>query len=118
VTKRDRRVVRSRVDDDHAHIAHVAAQREAEQDDLHQRHEKQNGQRLLVTEDVVQLLHHERAQGGEIHDLAAPGRASRTKTSSMEGALNCALSSPGVPIAAMRPSTMIEIRSQYSASSM
>ena len=57
LAQRDRRVVGRRIDDGDANVAHVAAQREAEQHDLHERHEQQDRQRLPVAQDVAQLLH-------------------------------------------------------------
>ncbi len=126
-TESQRQLVGGGIDDRDAQIAHVGAQREAEQDHLQQRHEQQDGQRLPVAEDVVELLPHEGAQGARRARGAAPrarahaalsGRASRTNTSSIVRWPKLDLSSAGVPSAAMRPSTMIETRSQYSASSM
>ena len=78
------------------------------------------GMGLAIAEDVVELLHDECAESVEVHaasPFVAP-RARRTNTSSTLSAPNFFFSSAGVPSAAILPSTMIEIRSQYSASSM
>ena len=98
---------------------HVRSNREPEQHDLHNRHEDQHGERAPVAQNVIRLLPEQSPERVQLRPAArSAGRASRTNTSSIESTPNCCLSSAGVPIASMRPATMIEIRSQYSASSM
>ena len=112
-TERERRVIGRRINHNETHVAYVASQREAEQNNLHQGHQKQNRQRLAVAQNVAQLLDYESPKSG-CHDALA----NLTNSSSMVGTFHFALSSRGLPIVTMRPSTMIEMRSQYSASSM
>src|SRR4026209_2874007 len=117
-------MIRGWIDDREPDIAHIASQRESEQDYLYQRHQQQNGESLPIAQDMMEFLDDERAQRIDVQapsHAASPffaPRARRTNTSSTLSAPNFSFSSAGVPSAAIFPSTMIEIRSQYSASSM
>src|SRR5512141_2365917 len=113
LAQREGCIIRRRIDHGHANVAHITSQRVPEQNDLHERHQQENRQRLPVAQNVTNFLGDEGAKRGD-HDALA----SLTKSSSMLGTFHCSLSARGVPIVAMRPSTMMEIRSQYSASSM
>src|SRR5882762_10360349 len=133
VAKRDRRGIGSRIHDREAHVVDVGANRITEEHHLHDRQRDQHGGRSTVAPDVKELLSKQTLQRGHgvspalptppalpapAAPLASAGRASCTKSSSIDSTLNSPLSPAGVPIAAMRPATMIEMRSQYSASSM
>src|SRR5690606_30603984 len=97
---------------------------------LRDRKEQKDHQRLPVADDVLVLLDDKSPElvhppppwlsltGLPSVTEAPSGRASRTKSSSTESTSFSRFSSLGVPIAAILPSTRIEIRSQYSASSM
>ena len=65
----------------------------------------------------MQRLLADEAEEGPHAAVPAPGRVSRRKTSSRVSAPTLRRTSAGVPIAAIAPFTMIEIRRQYSASS-
>jgi hypothetical protein len=54
--------VRRRVHHGHAHLADVGAQREAEEQHLHERHQEEDGERLAIARHVLHLLAHEGAQ--------------------------------------------------------
>src|SRR5690606_29258939 len=131
-------MINFRLHEHDTNIVHIATQGEAEHDYLGERDEQENPERLPVAEDVPDLLSHEGEEGGapDIHDTfplpdpesvptpaPAPtvssddGRVRRTHRSSRDATLNARFRSLGVPMAAMRPPTMIDTRSQYSASS-
>src|SRR5215471_223429 len=121
VANLERRRVRRRIDDNHAHVADVGADREAEEQDLHDGHEDQDEERPPVAENVVRLLSEEpeeRLHVAEPFEAASSGRTRRTNSSSIDATPASCLSVAGDPSASIRPETMIEIRSQYSASSM
>lgn len=109
--------VRCRIHDEEPDAADIGAQREAEEHYLRERQQQQDQQRLPVAQNVVELLDDESAKCVHCDDSAG-GRASWTKTSSMVSVANSSFSSCGVPSATIRPATMIDTRSQYSASSM
>jgi hypothetical protein len=108
-----RRVIRGWIDYDKTYVAYVTAQCVTEEHDLHERHQQQDCQRLPVAENVPELLYNECTERSD-----HAGLASRTKSSSIVGTFHFVFSSPGLPIVAILPATMMEIRSQYSASSM
>ena len=95
-------------------VAHVGAHREAEDQHLDHREEDQDRQRLPVPQQVQGLLPHEPE---ERPHAAVPGRVSLRNTSSSVSAPTARRTSAGVPMAAIAPFTMMEIRRQYSASS-
>ena len=103
-----------RVHDRDGDVAHVGAHREAEDEHLHHREQDQDRERLAVPQQVQGLLPHE---AEERPHAAVPGRVSLRNTSSSVSAPTAFRTSAGVPIAAMAPSTMMEMRRQYSASS-
>ncbi len=123
-----RRRVGRRVDDGEPEAVDVRADRESEQHHLDDGHEHQDGERPPVAADVVRLLSQERPQRTAAEPrrgshpafspVCASGRASCTNRSSIDATPNSRRRSAGAPIAPIRPVTMIEIRSQYSASSM
>src|SRR4029453_17060386 len=99
------------------HAVDVRANGESEQHDLHDRQRDEHDQGTEIAKDVKHLFLQqplERTHAG----VSDCGRASRTNNSSIESTPNCRFRSAGAPIAAIRPLTMIEMRSQYSASSM
>ncbi len=110
--QRQRRLIGRRIDDGKADVVDVGADRETEEDDLHDRQRQNHGQRPRIAADVLNLL----AQQAEQRSHA--GLASWTNRSSIDETANCCFNSAGVPSAPIRPATMIEMRSQYSASSM
>ena len=77
------------------------------------RKEQEDAERLAIAEQVQRLLAHESGEGPH----AASGRVSLRNTSSSVSAPTERRTSAGVPIAAMAPFTMMEMRRQYSASS-
>src|SRR5262249_16668752 len=111
------------IDDRQANVIEVGADGISEQNHLQDRKDEDDRERSLIAKDVEELFEQQATEGGHGADSVAPGgcwlsgRVSRTKMSSMEGASNRVLSSAGAPSAARRPATIIEMRSQYSASS-
>ena len=103
-----------RVHDRELDVPHVGPDREPEEQHLHDREQDQDGQGLPVPEEVQRLLPHEPEEGPH---AALPGRVSLRNTSSSVAAPTARRTSEGVPIAAIAPFTMMEIRRQYSASS-
>src|SRR5262249_30218980 len=108
---RERLLVGRRIHDRQADLTDVRADGKAEEDDLHDRNERDDRERPPIAQDVERFLPQQAEQRGH-------GRARRTNTSSIDATSNRSLSSAGVPSAPIRPATMIETRSQYSASSM
>src|SRR5690606_41540870 len=84
-------------------------------------HPEKHHQRASISKDVPEFLPHKTEERPPARIRLSPHglpRANRTNSSSTESVANRALSSVGVPRAAIRPFTMLEIRSQYTASSM
>src|SRR5262249_19115151 len=116
----------------------IRANRIAEEQHLHDRQRDQHGRSSLVSANVKELFAEQASKRSHctppalsalpalpaspaLPALPAPpasGRARRTNSSPTDSTPNSRLSAAGVPIAAIRPATMIDTRSQYSASSM
>src|SRR5262249_7612520 len=121
----ERRVVRRWIDDRETHMFDVGAYGISKNDDLHDRHQRDDNERASITEDVVRLLPEKTDQRVQppwlcchAPDLgafvvSAAGRANRTNNSSTDSVPNCLFNSAGVPRAPIFPATMIEMRSQY-----
>ena len=110
-----RRDIGSGIHDRDLDVAHVGTDREPEDQDLHDGEEDEDRERLPVTQQVQGLLPHEPEERS--HAAAPPGLVSLRNTSSSVSAPTALRTSAGVPIAAIAPFTMMEIRRQYSASS-
>ena len=94
VPERERRVIGRRVDDRESHVPDVGADRIAEENDLHHRHEDDHDERSPVAEDVVDLFPQQSPQclhcaaPGAWDSVVLPLRASRTKSSSIVSTSN------------------------------
>src|SRR4029453_10452133 len=110
----ERRYVGRRIHDRELDVAYVGPHCETEDEHLHHRKQEQDRERLPVPKQVQRLLPHEPE---ERPHATLPGRVSLRNTSSSVAAPTARRTSAGVPMAAMAPFTMIEIRPQYSASS-
>ncbi len=122
-------VVRRRIHDRKTDVLHVGADRVAEDDHLQDRYQRDDDERSAIAQNVIRLFPQKPDKGAGLSagchhapglwsEGAAVGRARRTNTSSTDSVPNRVFNSDGVPIAPILPATMIEMRSQYSASSM
>ncbi len=97
------------------HMAHVGGNGKAKEQHLHDGDAEEDEHRALVAQDVACLLEDE---GQKLFHWRLDCRAKRVNTPSMSGWWRLRFNSSGVPNARIFPSTMMEMRSQYSASSM
>ena len=103
-------------DDIYHRIVDFRADGESEEDDLDDRHDEDYQSRPLVPEDVPEFFSYECCNLFHYSRSALP--AIFVNTSSMSRASKLSFNSFGVPRASILPSTMIDTRSQYSASSI
>ena len=132
IAHRQGHVVRRGIHDRQANVVHIGADGVAEEQHLHDRQRDEHGQRAAIAADVEHLLPQEargrsrlrlfRGPQGPRRPWKDPGRA--TWAGELHEQLvdrrdaELRFRSAGAPMAAIRPATMIEMRSQYSASSM